>query len=220
MTAALSTLSDRNHNQTSPQHQPAEGANVSLRPRSLGAPAEWTEGEIKAIATRDQGRALDLVVRRYGDRLLLHGVYILKDAQEARDVVQEVFIKAMREPRFFDADFKMQAWLYRVTRNLCFNLVRDRRRRDVLLAINDRPASTSADPLERVFETEQQDEILAAIDSLTPDHRDILILRYYEDLSYAEIADRLDIKLGTVMSRLSRARDRLLEVLDAPLQAA
>jgi RNA polymerase sigma-70 factor (ECF subfamily) len=58
---------------------------------------------------------------------------------------------------------------------------------------------------------------MATIEQLTPDHQEILLLRYYSDLSYNEIADALDIKLGTVMSRLSRARGRLLELVgDAP----
>lgn len=196
----------------------AHGASVES---FVPAPA-WSDLHIKSLARTSRRDALDAVVRKYGERLQVHAMYILHDGQEARDVVQEVFIKAMREPRLYDADFKIQAWLYRVTRNLCFNLVRDRRRRDTLLQVGPKPGTTTLDPLDAVFESERQDEILEAVESLTPDHRDILMLRYYEDLSYAEIADRLGIKLGTVMSRLSRARDRLLEVigLDSPLQAA
>ena len=103
--------------------------------RHLDAPAtDWLDEDLKALARRDRPFAIDLLVRKYGERLYVHAYCILKDAQEARDVVQEVFIKAMREPRFFDDEFKMQAWLYRVTRNLCFNLSRDRRRRDGILA--------------------------------------------------------------------------------------
>lgn len=183
----------------------------------------WAEGEVKALARRSRPAAIDLVVRRYGERLVLHAWYILKDTNEARDVVQEVFIKAMREPRLFDADFRIQAWLYRVTRNLCFNLVRDRRRRETILAGSVRVSSEGPpDPLALVFQGEQQAELLQAVEQLSEDHRDILLLRYYDDLSYQEIADHLGIKLGTVMSRLSRARDRLLEVVDGdhPLRAA
>lgn len=184
-------------------------------PSSVPAPptGDWTEEEIKALSSRSRGEAYDRMVRKFEERLYVHAYCILKDGQEARDVVQEVFIKAMREPRFFDVDFKIQAWLYRVTRNLCFNLVRDRRRRDGILASVPRNESVVADPIEKVFGTERQDEIIQAIGQLTEDHRNILMLRYYEDMSYAEIARALSIKLGTVMSRLSRARDRLLSVL-------
>lgn len=174
---------------------------------------ESSEADLKLLARVDRKRAITEVIRRFGDRLCVHALYILHDGQEARDVVQEVFIKALREPRFFDAEFKMQAWLYRVTRNLCFNIVRDRRRRESILAANPGDRTSPFDPLAAVFDGERQGEILAAVDQLSADHREILMLRYYEDLSYVEIASRLDIKLGTVMSRLSRARDRLNEVL-------
>jgi len=195
---------------------------ITHRPTDVHYTGDWLDEDIKAVASTDRQQSVDLLVRKYGERLYVHAYCILKDAQEARDVVQEVFIKAMREPRFFDADFKMQAWLYRVTRNLCFNLVRDRRRRDGILAAVPRSEEFHADPIEVVFGSERQDEIIQAIGQLTKDHRTILLLRYYEDMSYAEIAGALSIKLGTVMSRLSRARDRLLSVLgeDPELLAA
>ncbi len=191
-------------------------------PFSLVHAGEWTEDDLKQVARERPAQAYDLVARRFADKLTVHAVYILRDREEAHDVVQEVFIKAMREPRFFEADFKIQAWLYRVTRNLCFNLVRDRRRRDVLLQGQRRSEAGADDPLQSVFAGERQREMLAAVALLSEDHRDILMLRYYEDLSYAEIADRLDIRLGTVMSRLSRARDRLVAAVggDAAMLAA
>ena len=152
-----------------------------------------------------------MVIRKYRDRLFYHALGIVKDYQEAYDVVQEVFIRAMRETRFFNEDFRMKAWLFRVTSNLCFNLVRDRKRRGAIIDAMVKPESFSADQVDLVFKGERRDEVLAAIDKMTQDHSEILMLRYYDDLSYAEIASVLDIKLCTVMSRLSRARARLLE---------
>lgn len=168
---------------------------------------------IKELAHRDRRAAMELVVRRYAQRLTLYAGRLVGDEAEARDVVQEVLIKAMREERLFDEGFRIQAWLYRVTRNLCFNLSRDRRRRHGILSTHELPRSIPGDPLEQLFGEEQKDGMMGAIDQLSEDHREILMLRYYEDLSYSEIADALHIKLGTVMSRLSRARDRLLSVL-------
>ncbi len=181
------------------------------------------ESQLKHLARIDLARARQLLFARYRERLEYHAYGILKDAAEAGDVVQEVFIKAMREPRLFDEDFKTQAWLYRVTRNLCFNLVRDRRRRGAILAASRPDHSYTADPVEAVFTSERHQEMVELVARLTEDHRAILMLRYYEDLSYNEIAARLDIKMGTVMSRLSRARDRLeaeLGVSVSPLLAA
>ena len=187
--------------------------NLQLLPASRGVPEDDV---IKQIAQRDRRLAMDYVVRRYGDRILKHAAYILKSVDDAVDVTQEVFIKAMCEDRFFDEGFKMKAWLFRVTSNLCFNQVRDRKRRTGLLERHPKPRSVAADQVDLVFADERQQAILEAIEQLSTDHAEILRLRYYSDLSYAEIADTLDIKLGTVMSRLSRARGKLMEVLDDP----
>lgn len=174
----------------------------------------WPDDEIKRVADRDRQSAMDLVIRKYRERLFYHALYIVKDWEEAYDVVQEVFIRAIREPGFFDDGFRMKAWLFRVTSNLCFNLVRDRKRRGAILEANPRPSHRAADQVDRVFAGERRDQVLRAIDKMSDDHREILLLRYYDDLSYAEIAEVLDIKLGTVMSRLSRARCRLLKVME------
>lgn len=183
----------------------------------LPAPAQATipdDDEIKALAEVDRRRAADALVRRYRDGLFRHAAWILKDWQEAIDVTQEVFIKAMRESRFFEPEFKMKAWLYRVTSNMCFNMVRDRKRRAAILESVPQKSADDAKQADVVFAGQQQERIMEAMDRLTENHRKILMLRYYSDLSYAEIAEALDIKLGTVMSRLSRAKMHLQEALD------
>lgn len=183
----------------------------------LVAPAHagtWDDDEIKTLSNKNRRLAMEMVVQKYRDRLFYHAVYIVKDWEEAYDAVQEVFIRAIREKRFFNEDFRIKAWLYRVTSNLCFNLVRNRKRRGAILESVPREESSAPDQIEQVFASERQAEVLQAIDQMTNDHKEILLLRYYNDLSYAEISGVLDIKLGTVMSRLSRARCRLLEVME------
>ncbi len=171
------------------------------------------EAALKQLARSDRRLAMEQVVRLHRQKLFQHAFYIVKDSQEAYDAVQEVFIKAMRETRFFNADFRMKAWLFRVTSNLCYNIVRDRRRRGGILESLGRPDRAKATQLESVRDGERRDGVLAAMENLTRDHREILLLRYYDDLTYAEIADVLDVKLGTVMSRLSRARTKLGKIL-------
>lgn len=167
----------------------------------------------KELAKQDRRHAMELVVRDFRARLFQHAFFIVKDSQEAYDAVQEVFIKAMREARFFDEEFRMKAWLFRVTSNLCYNIVRDRRRRGGILESLNRPDRSPAKQVDRVERGERRDEVLAALEKISEDHREILLLRYYHDMSYAEIADVLAVKLGTVMSRLSRARARLGAVM-------
>ena len=179
-------------------------------------PAQLDEDAIKAASVDDRQHAFGLVVAKYRTRLFNHALYIVKDRQEAYDVVQEVFIKSMRESRFFLPDFKMKAWLFRVTSNLCFNIRRDKKRRGAILKTMQRPTSSAPQQFDRVFGEQRQGHILNAMEELSADHREILSLRYYSDLSYAEISDTLGIKLGTVMSRLSRAKGRLMEVIGDP----
>ena len=186
---------------------------ASLRLVSPQNATSWTEEDIKQLAESNPRSAMEMVIQKFREPLYFHARYIVKDHQEAYDVVQEVFIKAMREHRLFDEDFKIKAWLFRVTTNLCFNQVRNRKRRGAILDTMMKPEPFGADQMEKVFEGERREEVMASLDTLSEDHREILLLRYYDDLSYAEIADVLQVKLGTVMSRLSRARLRLMEVM-------
>ena len=176
--------------------------------------AGWTETDIKKLAASNTKAAMEAVIRKYREPLYFHARYIVKDHQEAYDVVQEVFIKAMRETRIFDEEFKIKAWLFRVTSNLCFNQVRNRKRRGAILDTMMKPEAFGAKQLESVFAGQQREEVMASLEELSDDHKEILLLRYYDDLSYAEIADVLQVKLGTVMSRLSRARMRLMTVME------
>ena len=186
---------------------------ASLRLVSPQNAARWSETQIKELSSNNRRTAMEMVIQKYREPLYFHARYIVKDHHEAYDLVQEVFIKAMREDRLFDDEFKIKAWLFRVTTNLCFNQVRNRKRRGAILDTMMKPDALSADQFKHVFEGEQRSEVMAALDSLSEDHREILVLRYYDDLSYAEIADVLQVKLGTVMSRLSRARLRLLDIM-------
>jgi RNA polymerase sigma-70 factor (ECF subfamily) len=176
-------------------------------------PNATPDEEIKSLSATHPALACELVVRKYREPLFRHARYILKDNQLAADVCQEVFIKSLKETRFFDEEFKMKAWLFRVTSNLCLNMVRDRKRRGAILETIPKKTVTHPNQFESVFCDERQQSILEAMEHLSPNHRQILMQRFYSDLSYAEIADELNIKLGTVMSRLSRAKRALLEVL-------
>jgi RNA polymerase sigma-70 factor (ECF subfamily) len=176
-------------------------------------PIRTDEDEIKRVARADSRRGYELMVLRWRGPLVHHARGILHDAALAADAVQEVFIKAMREPRLFDEEFKTRAWLFRVTSNLCLNMVRDRRRRAAILEGTQPKTDTDANQLDLVLQEELREQLVGAMTHVSVAHREILLRRYYGDLSYNELADTLEVKLGTVMSRLSRARDALIEAL-------
>ena len=173
-----------------------------------------SEQQIKQIASRCHHGAIETTVFLYRDLLLRRATSILRDSADAHDIVQEVFIRACHEPRLFTDDFKIRAWLYRVTSNLCFNRVRNRRRRGLILSNLPTDSIVSASQLDAIICSQREDLFLSAIGSLSAIHSEILRLRFYLDLSYQEIADLLSIRLGTVMSRLSRAKVKLMEILE------
>jgi len=171
---------------------------------------------IAEIAANDRDRAFDLLVRKYRDRIYYHALYICKDSEEAFDVAQDVFVRGYHEPRLFEEGFRAKAWLFRVCTNRCYNIVRDRnRRRGILERLGKASEGLKQSHLaiNTVLDKELSAGMGQAIDQLSSDHQNILMLRYYHDLSYEEIADTLQVKLGTVMSRLSRAKVRLHQVL-------
>jgi RNA polymerase sigma-70 factor (ECF subfamily) len=171
---------------------------------------------LSLIAKTDRERAFNLLVRKYRDRIYYHGLYICKDSEEAFDVAQDVFVRAYHEPRLFDEGFRTKAWLFRVCTNRCYNIVRDKNRRRGILERLGKASEglhESHQAINTVLDKELEKGMGQALQELSSDHQNILMLRYYHDLSYDEIAETLQIKLGTVMSRLSRAKVKLQEVL-------
>jgi len=177
-------------------------------------PKQWSDDQLKLTASKSHRVAMELLIQKYRETLFRHALYILKDKDDAYDVVQETFIRAIREQRIFDMDFRIKAWLFRVTKNLCLNNIRNSSRRTAILEANPFQDHEEADQLSHIFDGEQRIYMMSSMEKLSEEHREILVLRYYDELSYAEIAHVLNLKLGTVMSRLSRARKNLLDVVD------
>lgn len=179
-------------------------------------PKQISDDDIKVVARSDRQRAFDLLVRKYRNRIYYHALYICKDSEEAFDVAQDVFVRGYHESRLFDDGFRTKAWLFRVCTNRCYNIVRDKHRRGGILERLGKQTQVlrkEHQAIDGVLAKELSRGMAAAMDKLSPEHKTILLLRYYNDLSYQEIADALEIKLGTVMSRLSRAKVRLHKVL-------
>ena len=173
-----------------------------------------SEQQLKKLAVQCHHGAIATAVSLYQGLLLRRATSILRDPAEANDVVQDVFIRAFKEPRLFNADFRIRAWLYRVTSNLCFNRVRNRKRRGTILSTLQTQHKIDPSQLDAIIASQRKDLLVDAINSLTPIHSEVLMLRFYRDMSYQEMADALSIRMGTVMSRLSRAKIKLMEILD------
>lgn len=141
----------------------------------------------------------------------------VQNHHDAEEVAQTVFLRAWQALPSFRGDAAFATWLYRLTSNACVDLLRQRQRRGEPLSLQDphlpQVAGHGPDPAELAHRQEQRAALMDAIDRL-PDHaRSVLLLREMEGLSYEEIARTLDIQLGTVRSRLARARSSLGKIL-------
>ncbi len=164
----------------------------------------------------DDPDALALLFDRYGDRIYNHCFRATGDWSEAEDATSTVFLEVWRHRQRVQLhDGSALPWLYGVATNVCRNLTRSRRRRRRALAALPDPAA-EPDHAERVTErlgsTERMRSVLAAIESLPQHERDVLALVAWSGLSYEQAAAALDVPVGTVRSRLSRARARLTDL--------
>lgn len=150
-------------------------------------------------------------MQRLGPRLIALSTGICRDRHQAEEVVQEAFIKLWNRPP--DAgEVAYSSWLRRVVTNLSINALQRTRRPQKLPDFSaDRAMHARDDAHHRRDLREELGQVRSAMDRLDPAKRAILMLRASEQLSYEEIADHLGIPIGTVMSRLNRARTALLE---------
>ena len=153
---------------------------------------------------KSEGRSLDVMYDRYGDRVFRQARSLLRDPDRARDATQEVFLRAAQHP--IPASTPPLPWLVRVTRNLCLNVIRDKRRRGELLA--NRPLVHECEP-----ETDARlawDRLLAQVPS---DLRQIVVDYYVEELSHQEIAAVRGVSRRTIGNRLAAFQALALELL-------
>jgi RNA polymerase sigma-70 factor, ECF subfamily len=155
----------------------------------------------------------------YLDGLYSYAMILTRNHAEAEDLVQETYIRAMQAMQKLRADSNIKGWLFTILKNIWFNQLRKRRSGPQMVEIeagdgvaNDivEPSKNCHDLYVRKLEAEQ---VRAAIHQLPVEFREIILLREYEDLSYRQIASVLHCPVGTVMSRLGRARAKLRAAL-------
>jgi RNA polymerase sigma-70 factor (ECF subfamily) len=145
--------------------------------------------------------------RQHRHRALAIARRILRDADEAEDVVQEVFARLSTQPVRFDGHAQATTWLHRILVNSSINSLRARSRRSRL----ESPLAPAIDPEGAAIDREQHEQVLEAMTTLSEQHRQVLTLRDLRGYSYPEIARLLGVPEGTVKSALNRGRRRLLE---------
>jgi RNA polymerase sigma-70 factor (ECF subfamily) len=184
----------------------------ALQSRPEAADAEL----IDAILAGSES-AFATLIGRYQDRVFRLLSRYCRDQVECEDLAQEVFLKVFRKLHTFQGDSQFYTWLYRIAVNAATDhLARASTRRLKLVEDDEQfDASTARhdDPSAPLLAAETATAVRAIVDSLPEKFRTILVLREYEDLSYTEIAEVLQIQIGTVESRLFRARQRVKDAL-------
>ena len=150
-----------------------------------------------------------VLVERYQRVLYNLALRMLGDPEDARDATQTAFLRVWESLARFDPRHRFFSWIYRITTNECLNQIQRRRRLEPL-----HPGLASADdPTAGLRTRETSDRVQQALLRLTPEHREVVILRHFMELSYGEIAETLALPEKTVKSRLYEARQRLCEIL-------
>lgn len=160
------------------------------------------------------------LVLKYMRRAYFAALGIVGSHDDAMDLSQDAFARAFRARKRLDPDRPFYPWLYQILRRLCFNHLRNQRTRRARLEeaagwLADRARSEAAAtaPDRTVERAELRARLEAAIATLRPHEREVIVMREFEGLTYREIADLLGIPIGTVMSRLYAARRRLAAIL-------
>lgn len=172
---------------------------------------EDMETQLIVLAQRGNRDAFGELVNLYGRRIYYAAYAFLHNVDDASDIVQEVFLRAFKNLNTFDTSRALYPWLYRITKNLCINAVQRASRRDMTLPPEEIIAGKGRDPEAEAVRNEEAAQLQKAIALLPEKHREIIRLKHFQECSYAEIAEILDIPIGTVMSRLYAARGKLKE---------
>lgn len=181
--------------------------------------------ELMERARAGERAAFDQLVERYQRRLLRLVLRLLRDQAEAEDVVQEAFLRAYRALPRFRGDAAFYTWLYRIALNGARNAILRRRQRGGPQGVTapqlPAPVGEIGTPESMLLSKQVMQTIDAAMDALPLDLRTAIVLREIEGLSYEEIAQVMACPLGTVRSRIFRAREtiarRLRPLLDLPV---
>ena len=172
--------------------------------------------ELRAIAQAKQGdaEAFEFLVRTYETSVYRLALRMCGNAHDAEEVAQEAFVAAWKGMPSFRGESKFSSWLYQLTSNAAIDFLRREKRHRAATPLDDEvDLAAPGTPQQAAEEAELQQTLQQALDALTPEHRQIFLLRQMRQMSYEEIGRLLGLESGTVKSRLSRAKKQLRQIL-------
>lgn len=187
---------------------------------------------VKRARNKDQ-EAFRLLVERYQRKVFGICIGMVRNRDDAMDMVQETFIKIYRNIDRFQGNSAFYTWIYRITTNVCIDFLRKQKRQktvdyDDTLGHNTSgdeesvllPSRLGLNPARVLGRKELMEKLREALAGLSDNHRQVIVLREVQGLSYQEIADVADISIGTVMSRLHHARKNIQLYLSTYLKGS
>lgn len=183
---------------------------------------EPDDRQLIGLAQGGEQAAFEELVRRYRQPAYRAAFALVGNVEDAMDVTQEAFIRAFRAIGRFELGRPFFPWMYRIVRNLGLSYLKQRRQSGFTVSLDEsKPngrllevAGEGPSPREEYSQGELERHLSEALDSLKPEDREIVVLRDVQGHAYKEIAALLEIPIGTVMSRLYYARDRLRKKME------
>lgn len=172
---------------------------------------------IRRVLDGDQ-ESFALLMQRHERQVYTLCLRMTGHEEDARDLTQEAFLKAWRGLRFYQFEASFSTWLYRLTSNVCIDFLRRQKRQPTVQWEPEELEMPDQMPLpeEQLLHREQQRLLRQAMEQLDEEFRLALTLRAVEGLSYEEIGAVLELKPGTVKSRIARGREKLRQLLEEP----
>lgn len=163
------------------------------------------------------------LMQRYKDSIYFMALKMVNNKDDAMDLTVETFGKAFENIEKYKPDFAFSTWLFRIATNNCIDFIRKKRLNVVSLqSISEEDkeekqlqiASDSLNPEQTSIKKQESEKLKSIVDQLPQRYRTLIILRYYDEQSYEEIAQQLDLPLGTVKAQLFRARDLMSNIMN------
>jgi len=175
--------------------------------------ASQKDEEIVRQVQRGKIDFFDILINRYEKKMMNYARNFLSDKEDVHDVLQEIFIKAYKNIKSFDAERRFSPWLYRIAHNEFVNALKRRNKKTLPLFDLDvffPQYAREAKNISREIDQKEMRQILDRfLGQLEPKYKEPIVLYYFEELSYKEIADVLQIPISTVGIRIKRAKDAL-----------
>ena len=178
------------------------------------------EDRILIIAARNgEPKAFEKLMQRYRKSVYYTLLKMVRNEEDAEDLTQEAFAKAFASIHNFDAKYSFSTWLFRIATNNCIDFIRKKKLQTLSIHASNSESGNSSgvtdvkdedmNPNEQMLSDQRKKIVHDAVEKLSPRYRQLIELRFFQELSYEEIADTLELPLGTVKAQLHRAKELL-----------